>query len=313
MNHNERMEKIFDNYIGHKFLMLEGEEEIFLGNKENRVCRFCKKSEIETTFEKRAHAIPEFVNNHILFSYYECDKCNQRFAKTIETHMGDYMNAHHTMSQVRGKNGVPSVRKGGEKSKISFNENGLYMESHDDEREIFDFDETNKTFNVNTIRTTYIPIAIHKCLTKMALSLIDESEMIYFENTLEWINEENHDNSRFKIPYLPCFFSFTSGPLPFSKTTCMILKRAESPKENVSYMTFLLAYGNYTFQIAIPLCKNDKGDISMTAIPNIHEFLGIYEKPIYKIIDFSSTKKIKSDPVSIQMSFENLKISEDEN
>ncbi|MES2238809.1 MAG: HNH endonuclease [Bacteroidota bacterium] len=306
MTIEERMAKLDSNYAPHKIYHLSTEEKIFIGEKDSRKCRFCKKTEPEVEFNKIAHAIPEFVNNHNLFSYFECDSCNSKFARTIETHMGDYMNPFHTISQVRGKKGVPSVRKGGEKSKIELKEGALKVESHDGEREIFEFDEINKTVTLKAIRATYIPIAIYKCLTKMALTIIDEDELVNYENTLEWINEEEHENSRFKVSNLKCFYSFTPGPLPHNFTTCVLFKRKENNIDNVPYMIFLLAYGNYTFQIYVPLSKKDSGDIEFTAIPNPFDFENEFGTPKYRLLDFSSIEKVKNEEVTLKMSFDSF-------
>lgn len=306
MTIDERLIKLDNNYIPHKIYHLKTEEKIFLGEKDNKKCRFCKKNEPEVEFNKIAHAIPEFVNNHTLFSYYECDTCNSKFARTLETHMGDYMNPFHTISQVRGKKGVPSVRKGGEKSIIHLTKQALKVESHDGERDIFEFDEVNKTVTLKAIRATYIPIAIYKCLTKMALTTIDENELVNYENTLEWINEEDHKNSKFIVNNLKCFYSFTPGPLPHDFTTCALFKRKENNKDNVPYMIFLLAYGNYTFQIYLPLSNKDSGNITFTAIPTPFDLDNEFGAPKYKLLDFTSNEKVKNEEVNLKMTFESF-------
>lgn len=307
MKKDKRLKKIDDNYEEHKTFHLHENEKIYLGNSVEKKCRFCKKKEPDVTFKNIAHAIPEFVNNHTLFSYYECDSCNSKFARTIETHMADYMNPSHTISQVRGKKGVPSVRKGGEKSRIDFKANVLKVESHEGEREIFEIDELNNTVNLKAIRSTYIPIAIYKCLTKMALTIIDESELINYEDTLEWINEEKHDDSRFRLTDLKCIFSFTPGPLPYEFTTCTVFKRKDNHIDNVPYMIFLLAYGNYTFQIYLPMSKKDEGEINFISIPTPYDYENKFGPKKYNILDFSSTQKVKNEEVNLPLKFDSIK------
>ncbi len=68
---------------------LNEEEKIYLGDKDNRVCRFCKKDSTQTTFRTVAHAIPEFVGNKKLIAHYECDVCNAKFSRLLESHMGN--------------------------------------------------------------------------------------------------------------------------------------------------------------------------------------------------------------------------------
>jgi hypothetical protein len=52
-------------------------EKIFLGDKNSRICRFCGQAKPEVSFRKEAHALPESIGNKSLFTYYECDACNQ--------------------------------------------------------------------------------------------------------------------------------------------------------------------------------------------------------------------------------------------
>ncbi|WP_454045022.1 HNH endonuclease [Chryseobacterium sp. Marseille-Q8038] len=308
MTIEQRILNLENNYIPHKTFHLNTNENIYLGNNENKKCRFCKKSEPDVNFNNIAHAIPEFVNNHRLISYYECDSCNSKFARTLETHMGDYMNVYHTLSQVRGKKGVPSYRKGGEKSAIKRTSNGLQIDHHEGERENFILDEVNKTVTIKAIRATYIPIAIYKCLTKMALTIMDETELENFENTLKWINEEEHSKSEFKINGLKCIFSFTPGPLPHDFTSCLLLKRKNNHTDNVPYMQFLLAYGNFTFQIILPISSMDSASntFNITPIPTPFDFKNEYGKPKYTVLDFTSTTKVKNEEVSLNMSYEEM-------
>ena len=58
---------------------------IYLGNKDYKVCRFCGKKESEVTFNKIAHATPECTGNRYLASYYECDECNKKFGRQLES------------------------------------------------------------------------------------------------------------------------------------------------------------------------------------------------------------------------------------
>jgi len=315
MTLQERMTKLESNYFPYKTIHLNTSEKISLGDINKKVCRFCKKSYPEVKFDNIAHAIPEFVNNHNLISYYECDTCNSKFARTLETHMGDYMNPFHTLSQVRGKKGVPSFRKGGEKSRIGFKEGKMSVESHEGEREIFEFDEINKIVTFKAIRATYIPIAIYKCLTKMALTIMDEDELVHFDNAMEWINEKKHDTSKFNISNLKCIYSFTPGPLPHDFTSCILFRRKDDHKDNVPYMIFLIAYGNYTFQIYIPMSDKDAGEGKIISIPTPFDFKDDFGAPKYRVLDFSSKEKVKNEEVKIQMnvgSFEEEVINNEE-
>lgn len=144
----------------------------------------------------------------------------------------------------------------------------------------------------------------------MALTIIDDSEIINFENALEWINEEEHDKSRFDISNLKCIYTFTPGPLPHYFTKCTVFKRKDNHIDNVPYMIFLLAYGNYTFQVYLPMSSKDEGEIQFISIPTPFDFKNEFGAPKYKILDFSSKEKVKNEEVTVLMKFESFKVKE---
>ena len=89
-------------------------DKVVLGEASSRTCRFCGKSEPEVTFKLEAHAIPEGLGNKSIFSNYECDPCNQAFGRGIENDLGNWSKPMRTFSRIRGKNSVPTLKKGGD-------------------------------------------------------------------------------------------------------------------------------------------------------------------------------------------------------
>jgi hypothetical protein len=51
--------------------------------------------------------------------------------------------------------------------------------------------------------------------------------------------------------------SIAPGAKPYQFTSCMLFKRKENPTQIVPYMLLLLAYGNFAFQIYLPLSSQD--------------------------------------------------------
>lgn len=105
-----------------------------------------------------------------------------------------------------------------------------------------------------------------------------------------------------------CIFSITPGPLPHDFTTCILLKRKDNHIDNVPYMQFLLAYGNFTFQIFLIMSNKDenKSVFNITPYPTPYDFENIHGNPQYKILDFSSTNPCKDDEVNLTLSFEKM-------
>lgn len=285
---------------------LNEEEKIFLGDKDNRVCRFCKKDSNQTTFITVAHAIPEFIGNKKLIAHYECDECNAKFSRLLESHMGNYMNLWHTFSQVKGKKKVPSFKTVSEKSRVDIKENVEIQEFEDDS--IVNIDEENKSISITAKRRSYVPIAIYKTLTKMALTIMPENELDKFKTTLAWINEENHEESPHDLKALKVLFSLAPGIKPFPFVSCMLFKRKQNHRDSVPYMQFLLAYSNFTFQIYLPLCTEDVklqgGNITMTYVPTPLDFKGL--RLTRKQLDMNGKEKVKNEEETVKLGFEEM-------
>jgi hypothetical protein len=91
---------------------LQPGDKIFLGDRENRKCRFCGKTRPEVSFRKEAHALPECIGNKSLFTYYEWDTCNQAFGHGCENDFGNWSLPMRTMSRICGKRGIPTIKQG---------------------------------------------------------------------------------------------------------------------------------------------------------------------------------------------------------
>jgi hypothetical protein len=87
-----------------------------------RICRFCGKRDDEVTFKSVAHAIPEFIGNRCMISMNECDECNQFFANNAEDHLSKASAPMRTMSQVRGKKGIPTHKAKGDVLRVEVDE-----------------------------------------------------------------------------------------------------------------------------------------------------------------------------------------------
>lgn len=294
------------NYIPFTVYHLDKEDKIVLGNENNRICRFCSKGETETTFSTVAHAIPEFVGNKKLIANYECDNCNQKFSRLLESHMGNYMNLWHTLSQVRGKRSVPSFKTINDKSRIDIKDK-INIEEHDGDS-IVSINEKEQTITITAKRRSYVPIAVYKTLTKMALTIMPEGELADYKATLEWINEEQHQESPQDLKNLVVLMSIADGVKPFPFVSCMLFKRKENHRDNVPNMMFMLAYGNFVFQIYIPMCAQDAQlagtQINYTFLPTFLDLDG--ERLKRKQINMSSKVKVVEEQETVTLHFESM-------
>ncbi|WP_343614990.1 HNH endonuclease [Flavobacterium sp.] len=296
-----------DNYAPFTTYHLNKEIKIFLGSETEKVCRFCNKNENETTFSTIAHAIPEFIGNKKLIANYECDACNSKFSRLLESHMGNYMNLWHTLSQVKGKRSVPSFKTINDKSRIDIGSKNVEIAEYKDDKIISVNPETN-TITFTAKKRSYVPIAVYKTLTKMALTIMPESELIDYKTTMAWINEENHQDSPQNLKNLIVFMSIAGGIRPIPFVSCMLFKRKDDHKNPVPNMLFVLAYSNFVFQIYLPLSKADLklqgGVMELSYCPTFLDLEGVYLTR--KKLNMSGKEKVVEEEEKIEMQFEHL-------
>ena len=82
-------------------------------------CRFCGNG---VGKKSNHHAIPEFIGNKYLFSFYECKSCDTFFG-SLENELSRQLNRTRTILGIEGKNGVPNCT-------LSRNEIIEWNESH---------------------------------------------------------------------------------------------------------------------------------------------------------------------------------------
>lgn len=90
-------DKCYGNYETIALCGTNQAQKIFLGDKNNQVCRFCGRKKGEVTFKKEAHALSNLIGNNRLFSYYECDDCNENRFSKYESEFSNYMNLLHCL------------------------------------------------------------------------------------------------------------------------------------------------------------------------------------------------------------------------
>lgn len=152
--------------------------------KQKRKCRFCQKRMPVVTFSQKAHAISEALGNKTLVLFDECDQCNDKFSKSIEPQIVEYLALFRTMFGVKGKRGDTKYK--GQNFSISKTKDVL-IELKDLERppeNVFPYVIPLKSDK------NVVLVDIYKCLCKYFLSVIEDKELRKFEQTIRWINGE---------------------------------------------------------------------------------------------------------------------------
>lgn len=70
-----------------------------------RRCAFCGRSPAEVSFKKEAHTVPAAFGNRHLFTYEECDPCNESFGNELDQHFTNYLASERIVAGCRKRGG----------------------------------------------------------------------------------------------------------------------------------------------------------------------------------------------------------------
>ena len=290
------------------FLAMPGNK-VTLGNQENSSCRFCGRSEPECSFKQKAHAIPELLGNKSIFSKYECDNCNDFFGNTIENDLGNWSKPGRTFSKIKGKKGVPTIKRNGDGIgwRVEYNITGFHIKEYENDS-IVTIDEENRRIKILLYRDPYIPVAVYKAFVRIGLTLLPEEELFNFKEALFWIR--NPDHTQIIMETCGLFQTFIPGPLPSNLTTIFILRR-KSLFVNIPYAFLIIGYGNYMFQVILPSPKQDKilegKTIEFPVFPSPKLVnAALYGSNKITTIDLSGQDEIRHEEVPIVMGFDEI-------
>lgn len=169
----------------------------YIGNREGakRVCRFCHQAKPDTLFKHKSHAISEALGYKSVICNEECDKCNERFSRTIEP---DVVNMHSFLLSLYGVSGKKGVRKtcGAnfkfwlDRSNCRFDSQGTFVmqldDLHIDKADIKAYLQNLRPLDTSSLN--YVPQNVYKCFCKYAISCLDQNQIAYFQKTIDWIN-----------------------------------------------------------------------------------------------------------------------------
>jgi hypothetical protein len=282
-------------------------DKVMLGDKANRVCRFCGESRPKVSFKKAAHAIPESLGNKSIESAYECDTCNDKFGAGIENDLGNWSKPMRTMARIRGKSGVPTLKKGGKHPgwRIEHGEHGFEIQTYEDDP-IYVLDEKAKTVTFTLKRDPYTPVGVLKAFMKIGLTLVPDEEVSNFPHLMKWIQDPDH--SRKFADSCPVIYTFQPGPKPNDVIAAILLRR-KPVFTDLPYMYLVLGYGSETYQVQLPSQAHDAAmngkSIQVLPFP-VPESLDPerYGKPRTGLLDLTSRETVRGETVSITMGYD---------
>lgn len=271
----------------------EPKKQITSNKKNKRTCRFCGLTSNETAFTNISHAIPESIGNKNIICVEECDNCNKHFSEYVEVHFDKYTKPYRNISQIKGKNKVPSYKTKSKNARIDSANNILQVKANYKDNILFD-DSLNNRIILKYELEPYIPEAVYKTFVKMALSVMPSSELKNFKEAIRWIMEKEHTNSL--GIQLPIIISFI--PELKKSPTVILLKR----KIHINHPTwvFIVGFGNMSYQIILPdslLLNNCTNEMITTKIMyhNCEEI---------QLQNFANSNTIKNEILFFPLSYE---------
>ena len=248
MTFEERLDYFNKGYDILSLRFLGRGQKEYVGSKESG-CRFCGRREPEVTFKNISHAVPEFLGNKTLILRNECDACNEFFSNNLEDHLDKYTKPFRTMAQIKGKKKVPSNKSKDKKTRFDFKPGDKSTIISPADSGLTDLDPTNKSLTYKFEIEPHIPAAVYKCLVKIGLSVIEESELANFTHALRWIQDKDHQKHLLKPLVLTQ--SFIPGPKPNKALIVVVLKKLDLVSIRPNYL-LVVGFGNVVFQIILP-------------------------------------------------------------
>lgn len=284
---------------------LVGRRKQYIGSKDHPRCRYCGETGPES-FRQRVHAFPELIGNKRLIANDECDRCNKKFSTGLEDHFAKFLMPFLAAAQIRGKKGVPTIKSRSGKSRFQVKSSDWTIISCLDDPIVDMHDETNE-FTFNSVRQPYIPMAVYKCLTKMAISVMPEAILPFFQRAITWISLDDHTASTTPMRPLICLETFTPGPRPYTAVHSILWTRKRD-SDPVPYSIFVIAFGNLMFQIVVPSPEKDLmldgKKISLGRFPEPFGSDYRYGSSVCRPLDLTSEEVRREEHIPIEFHYE---------
>lgn len=280
----------------------------FLGDKSNRICRFCNQSSPNATFRKDAHVVPQLLGNKTLMSFYECDDCNDEFGSGIENDLGNWTKPMRTLARIRGQNGIPKHKREGEDGwRVEFHDRVLKISGKEDSFP-FSVEEANNKIVFRLPRDPYTPIAVLKAFLRIGITLMPNEEVPNFIELLQWVKNKDH-SVRF-LKSCTIVRTFHPGPLP-NDQLCAILFRRKAGVDDCFHMFMILSYANEVYQLPIPCPARDAHlggkELTHPLFPSPGSGdTDVYGSPVVQTVNLMGCHEIRGDVVEFTMHFDRI-------
>ncbi len=282
-----------------------------LGDKTQRICRYCGKSQPEVTFKNDAHAFPEQIGNKTFIDCMECDTCNEHFARMVDDDFAKWTQPYRTMGRVRGKRGIPTLKSSDEAFRVEGQNDKQLLISHRKDDPRYSDDEENKLVTLALERQPYVPMGVFKCLVKMALAIMPTEDATACDHLKRWILAPSHTYESYPYRPLNIFVQHISGPLPNDQIAGFLLRR-NADRNDCPFLIFVLQFSNAAIQINLPMHEQDRVLLSgkpfeLRLFPHVwgtvdHE--SAYGASSHSVADMSTTEVVKGDVITMHFRYD---------
>lgn len=155
----------------------------------DKVCRFCRKKSPEAKFTQDTHVVSDMLGHNSWYSDFECDDCNHFFGTMYESDLAHYLGISRTLTQTKGKEGVPSFTSPGDviraKRQRVQNESSVIISREDTSNDAIVTDAENGQILIKVKRNPFTPLKVYKAFLKIALSVLPENAVSQYECAIE--------------------------------------------------------------------------------------------------------------------------------
>ncbi|PWV55567.1 hypothetical protein [Chitinophaga sp. S165] len=270
-----------------------------------QTCRYCGATSLKRW--KEAHTFSHALGNNTLFSYDECDVCNERFS-TWETDLAAFLGPSRTLNQVRGKKGIPKSKSADRQVEIVGDDTWEGQTEHIKiertalEKDAIRIDVEKGETAVTFVKETYRPLHVFKALIKMAYAILPQDDLPFYEVTKQFLNSSSLDNELAHTATInKITFTFGVGT---SSPFLLLYKKKDLSLPHPTHVA-LLFWQNYVFQYGIPYHSADierfgKKPMSQPQLPPFLFFEGKNVKSFARIVSLSSREPLKGEKETIE-------------
>lgn len=258
----------------------------------SHICRFCHRTGQGdgATFRKAAHAIPEALGNKNVILRDECDECNGYFGDNIEPDLISYLDIYRVFYKVKGKNGIPElqfkngfVRHFEGKMLVVVNKSSDRGSSSDNNESS---SQQGAAFSIPLQSSKNLtPANVYKALCKIALSVIDKSELKYLLDCINWVRYDIKPTDQ-----IPPIAINVMQYKNFETPSIRVLVRSTDDSQT-PHVVCEFHFGALVFIYILPFSKKDSTSFSGQAFTDLfwNKFDHFKTLPNWNFMDFSDS------------------------